>query len=244
MARPSVACKGRQVRRTMTTRGSILWSMGESETGLSVGAGRLELLDWRRSIGELYAAVRISSQSDPSAAWREFRKKRDEMFKAHAQSPLGEERRGSFAALSYFPYNASWRLRARVVPIEKPGAPATVELHEGKLTYRPFAMALLQPPVPEADPAALTLFWLDGYGGGLFLPFKDRTAGAGTFGGGRYLFDTIKGADLGAGSDWICLDFNFAYNPSCAYDPQWVCPLAPRENALPFRVEAGERSFS
>jgi uncharacterized protein len=220
--------------------------MSAPKQGTATSPEYLDLLDWRRSIGELYAAVRISSQTDPSAAWREFRRKRDEMLKMHIQSPLEKGRRQSFTALSYFPYNPSWRLRARVVPMEGSGeaAGATVELREGKLTYRPFAMALLQPTVPEADPSALTLYWLDGYGGGLFLPFKDRTAGAGTYGGGRYLFDTIKGADLGAGRDWILLDFNFAYNPSCAYDAQWVCPLAPRENALTFRVEAGERDFS
>ncbi|MDX1605233.1 MAG: DUF1684 domain-containing protein [Candidatus Competibacterales bacterium] len=75
----------------------------------------------------------------------------------------------------------------------------------------------------------------------LFLPFLDATSGQGSYGGGRYLYDSIKGADLGAGADTLVLDFNYAYNPSCAYDPRWVCPLAPPENRLPFAVEAGER---
>jgi uncharacterized protein (DUF1684 family) len=89
----------------------------------------------------------------------------------------------------------------------------------------------------------LTLFWIQGYGGGLFLPFKDSTNGSETYGGGRYLYDTIKGADLGASPDAVLLDFNFAYNPSCAYSPQWTCPLAPAENTLRVRIEAGERAF-
>ena len=129
----------------------------------------------------------------------------------------------------------SWRLRAAVTPIEE-GSPIEVELPEGRVRLRRFATV----PVRAA---ALTLFWIEGYGGGLFLPFQDLTNGAGTYGGGRYLYDTIKGADLGADSGQVVLDFNFAYNPSCAYSPDWVCPLAPRENSLPFAVEAGERDY-
>ena len=89
--------------------------------------------------------------------------------------------------------------------------------------------------------ATLAVYWLEGYGGGLWLPFADTTSGAGTYGGGRYLYDTIKGADLGVSERAIVLDFNYAYNPSCAYDERWSCPLAPPENRLPFAIEAGER---
>ena len=85
------------------------------------------------------------------------------------------------------------------------------------------------------------MYWLEGYGGGLWLPFSDATSGAETYGGGRYLYDTIKGADLGISGADIVLDFNFAYNPSCAYDERWSCPLSPPENRLPFAVKAGER---
>ena len=80
-----------------------------------------------------------------------------------------------------------------------------------------------------------------GYGGGLWLPFADATTGVLTYGGGRYLYDTIKGADLGVDETSIVLDFNYAYHPSCAYDERWSCPLAPPENRLGFAVEAGER---
>ena len=87
----------------------------------------------------------------------------------------------------------------------------------------------------------LELFWLEAYGGGLFLPFRDATGGSETYGGGRYLLDTIKGADLGAEEGRLVLDFNFAYNPSCAYDPKWACPLSPPANRLPVAVRAGEK---
>ncbi len=98
----------------------------------------------------------------------------------------------------------------------------------------------------QGQRAELTLFWIDVYGGGLFLPFRDATAPHETYGGGRYLFDTVKGSDFlwapgDANRGRIVLDFNYAYNPSCAYDHRWACPLAPRENWLPFPIEAGER---
>ena len=87
----------------------------------------------------------------------------------------------------------------------------------------------------------LDLFWLEGYGGGLYLPFADATSGTETYGAGRYLLDTVKGADLGMEGDRLVLDFNLAYNPSCAYDPRWLCPLAPPANRLAVAVRAGER---
>jgi len=87
----------------------------------------------------------------------------------------------------------------------------------------------------------LELYWTEGYAGGVFLPFTDVGAGRSTYGGGRYLLDTSKGADLGMKEGNLVLDFNFAYQPSCSYDPRWVCPLAPPVNRLPFPVEAGER---
>ena len=85
---------------------------------------------------------------------------------------------------------------------------------------------------------ALEVFWLDAYGGGIYLSFRDATSGDSTYGGGRYLLDTVKGADLGADGDRLILDFNFAYQPSCSYDPQWSCPLPPPANRLAFPVAA------
>ena len=82
-----------------------------------------------------------------------------------------------------------------------------------------------------------------GYAGGLFLPFLDATSGDETYGAGRYLLDTAKGADLGGdpAGGTLVVDLNFAYHPSCAFDPRWACPLAPPGNRLALRVEAGER---
>jgi hypothetical protein len=198
----------------------------------------LELAEWRRLTAEMYAAVRISSSGSPETAWRDLLTKRSEMFRTHTQSPLTEERKRTFDTLRYFPYNPAWRFRAQAVPIEdeKATKALAIDLPEGKAGLLPFAYV-------HFASVKLTLYWIEGYGGGVFLPFKDRTNGVETYGGGRYLYDTIKGADLGASPVGMLLDFNFAYNPSCAYSPQWTCPLAPAENTLPLRIEAGELKF-
>ena len=87
------------------------------------------------------------------------------------------------------------------------------------------------------------MYWLRGYSGGLFIPFRDATNGTATYGAGRYLVDAAKSADLGADptTGELIIDANFAYQPSCAFDPRWACPLAPPENRLDTAVEAGER---
>jgi uncharacterized protein (DUF1684 family) len=86
------------------------------------------------------------------------------------------------------------------------------------------------------------MFWLLDYSGGFFLSFRDATCGDETYGAGRYLLDTAKGADLGTDENGrVVLDFNFAYQPSCSYDPRWSCPLPPRENWLTMPIRAGER---
>ena len=193
----------------------------------------LELARWRARTAELYAAVRGSSDAEAAAACAEFRRRRDEMFRSHPQSPLDEEQKRTFRGLSYFPYRRELRIRVPVLPSAGEERPPRFELPEGTMRVRRFARVVFPSGIPGLDGATLTLYWVEGYGGGLFLPFKDATNGAKTYGGGRYLYDTIKGADLGGGNGELILDFNYAYNPSCAYNPRWICPLSPRENTLP-----------
>jgi uncharacterized protein len=197
----------------------------------------LTLLDWKRRIFALYDEVRGSA---PEAGWHRWRAVRDELCRSHPQSPLPPASRTDFTGLDYFPYDAAWRVRADVVPVD----PAAVSIGaSGGETIRFDRFAQAQFTV-AGGAHTLDLYWLQGYGGGLFLPFADATSGAETYGAGRYLLDTVKGADLGSTDDGVVLDFNFAYNPSCAYDPQWVCPLAPSANRLAVAVHAGERGPS
>jgi uncharacterized protein (DUF1684 family) len=199
---------------------------------LDAGAA-LELLDWKRRIHGVYAEVRSSA---PRAGWRRWREVRDELFRAHPQSPVPEDLRASYPGVPYFPYDPSYRTLARVepTPAEKTqvGSSGDEPIAFERIARAHFDLA--------GEERVLELYWLVAYGGGLFVPFRDETSGDETYGGGRYLLDTVKGSDLGTEAGRLVLDFNFAYNPSCSYDPRWVCPLSPPANRLRVAIEAGE----
>ena len=95
--------------------------------------------------------------------------------------------------------------------------------------------------LPRPVDASVDVWWLEQYGGGLFLPLRDGTAGTDSYGGGRYLLDTAKGADLGASDRGLVIDLNFLYHPSCRYSEEWQCPLAPAGNRVEFALRVGER---
>ena len=196
----------------------------------------LALADWRRRMADLYAEIR---SCEAIAGWTRWRAVRDSLFRQHPQSPLDEERRRNFHGLAYYDYDPSLRLLTGLVPVPT-AAPFTVEAgKDGPMTLLAYARTT---GLTAALGGELTLYWISGYGGGTFLPFRDGTCGNGTYAGGRYLLDTIKSADLGVAADGrLVLDFNFAYCPSCAYSPLWTCPLAPYENRLSRPVRAGER---
>lgn len=197
-----------------------------------------DLLDYRRRVSGLYAAVRDTVQPS-EARWAAWRAGRDALFQEHPQSALEEERKQAFTGLDYFPYDPAWRL---VLPLDTDVEPEVFEVplqHDGLFKMQRFARVRFE---VGGSALSLSLFWVLGYGGGVFLPFRDETNKTGhTYGGGRYLLDTIKHADLGVENGNVVLDFNFAYNPSCAYSPRWHCPLAPQENWLSVAVTAGEK---
>ena len=194
------------------------------------------LWDWRRRVAALYAAVR---QEEPVAAWRGWRQGRDRMFAQHDQSPLDPDARARLAGLSYFPYDPAFRFAVELQHLSGLGTETQMAGNDGAVVLTPFARTR---GLDGALASELTLYWIGGYGGGVFLPFRDATSGDETFGGGRYLLDTIKSADLGTDREGrVILDFNFAYNPSCAYSERWICPLAPPANRLERAIYAGER---
>jgi uncharacterized protein (DUF1684 family) len=195
----------------------------------------LELLDWKRRIFGVYREVRGST--DPKAAWDRWRESRDRLLASHSQSPIPPPARRSFGGLAYFDYDPT----ARVLADLSDAVPEhlVIEGSAGEsFGMTRFAVAAFE---LSGAPMRLSLYWLDGYAGGLFLSFRDATSGKETYGACRYLLDTVKGADLGTEGERLVLDFNFSYNPSCAYDPRWACPLAPPENRLTTSVRAGER---
>ena len=211
-----------------------------STDSATAGTDLFDLVDWRRRVGDLYRL------RGPDALQR-FRDGRDALFRQHPQSPIAAADRSRFPGLSYFDVDTSYRVTARLRPPapDDPGLEIDTGGEDGVILYRragTLAFSL------RGTACELTVFSLVGYGGGLFAPFRDLTAGSETYGGGRYLFDTVKNTDglcleYTPGADDVVIDFNYAYNASCAYDFRWACPLAPRENWLQLEVRAGERRF-
>jgi uncharacterized protein (DUF1684 family) len=195
----------------------------------------LAMLDWKRTIFEMYAEVRAAA---PEEAWRRWRETRDRLFRTHPQSPLPESSRAEFGGCRYFDYDPAARVLATVSPLEPEPREIGGSTGESFAAVR-FALASFD---LYGSACSLELYWLEGYAGGLLVPIADATSGETTYGGGRYLLDTVKGSDLGASDGRLVFDFNFAYNPSCAYDPRWSCPLAPPANRLTIAVMAGEES--
>lgn len=192
----------------------------------------LSLLDWRRRTAALYAAAR--SATDPEAGWRTWRDGRDELFAGHPDSPLDVAARAAFDGLPVAPYDPALRFE----PVLEPAAAARLEIGtaaDGTVPLERIGVVAL-PGLGRLD-----VWWVALYGGGVFLPLRDGSAGATTYGGGRYLLDTVKGADLGSAGERLVVDLNLAYHPSCAYDPRWSCPLAPEGNRVDAPVAAGEQ---
>jgi uncharacterized protein len=196
----------------------------------------LELAQWRRRVSDLYAAVRAGQ--DPERAHALWRAGRDELFRSHPQSPLAPGDPLRATGLPYWPYDPALRFGLPLLP---PPSPAPVlALSAGADGTAPLRLAgRIELPPPLS--AVLDVWWLAQYAGGLFLPLRDGTAGTASYGGGRYLLDTAKGADLGGTADALVIDLNFLYHPSCRYSPAWQCPLAPPGNTITAPVRAGER---
>ena len=194
----------------------------------------LEVADWRRRVFALYAEVRTAT--DLPAAHDSWRRGRDELFASHPSSPLLPEDRAEFTGLPVKPYDPDWRFEVAL----QSATEQRMDVETGTDGIVPFERIGL---VDVPGVGSLDVWRLASYGGGIFVPIKDALAGkrGGTYGGGRYLLDTVKGADLGSTPDSLVLDFNFSYNPSCAYDPAWACPLAPPGNTTLVEIPAGER---
>jgi hypothetical protein len=195
----------------------------------------LSLLDWRRTVSELYAEIRATPNKH--AAWQRWREARAHLFRAHPQSPIPASHRDDYSGPYLYDYNPALSVTAAVSAVER----RRFELQTSSAGAMAFSRFGIVHFALAGIELSLELFWLEGYGGGLFLPFADATSGEETYGAGRYLFDSVKGADLGQRDGQLVIDFNFAYPPSCAYDPRWTCPLAPPANRLSVPVRAGER---
>ena len=197
-------------------------------------SGELELTDYRRTVSELYAAVR--AEDDPQAA--------TSCGGAAGTSCSGRIRR------------ARCRRAIRCARRACRTGPTTPGCVSSCLCSRPNEELSLSVPtsdgvipmdrigclrLPAPLDAVIDVWWLRQYAGGLLLPLRDGTAGQSSYGGGRYALDTAKGADLGGRDGSLVVDLNFLYHPSCRYNDAWQCPLAPPGNTIAAPVSAGER---
>jgi hypothetical protein len=162
----------------------------------------------------------------------EFRMEKDEFFARHPQSPLTPEQRRDFKGLAYFPENGALRLEVQVEPFADQ-QPMTMQTSTGGVQeYVRFGRFKFQ---VEGQDAELTVYKAD-YG--FFLPFVDSLAGKETYPAGRYLEpEPLPG-------NRFLVDFNIAYNPYCAYNEMWSCPITPAENRLKAPIRAGEKMFN
>ena len=214
------------------------WSLGDGSA-----TDRAWLADWRRKVGALYAEVRAMAAADPAIALAHWRAVREMLYREHPQSPVAPDARATFEA-HHFEHDPNLRFELVIEPAPPPAPGAfALELPNSGADTLSFArVGRIAVPFVEG-PRSLSVFWMAGYAGGLFIPFRDATNGTETYGAGRYLVDAAKSADLGGNptAGTLIVDFNFAYQPSCAFDPRWACPLAPPENRLDIAVRAGER---
>jgi len=161
----------------------------------------------------------------------QFRAEKDEFFKSHRQSPLKPEQKRSFTGLNYFPENDELRLEVVVEPL-KDDQPVQIQTTSGGVQIY-FRHGRFKFSV-DGQETELTIYRSEH---GFFLPFVDSLAGEETYPAGRYLEpEELPG-------NRFLVDFNIAYNPLCAYNEMWSCPITPVENRVKVPIRAGEKIF-
>ena len=160
-----------------------------------------------------------------------FRAEKDEFFGSHPQSPLTREQKKNFQGLKYFPENDDLRLEVQVIELSVKEEFDMQTSTGGVQHYQRFGKFSF---LVERQTVELTIYRGEH---GFFLPFVDSLAGSETYPAGRYLEpDPLPGGRF-------FIDFNLAYNPYCAYNEMWSCPITPAENRLKAPIRAGERLF-
>jgi uncharacterized protein (DUF1684 family) len=163
---------------------------------------------------------------------KRFRAEKDRIFARDPHSPLTPEQRKTFGGLAYFEANPRLVIHATVDRDVEAGDVVMGTTAGDEQVYQRYGRVRFN---VDGQPAELMLYASED-SDELFLPFRDATSGHETYGAGRYL-------ELHAHGDEVTVDFNYAYNPNCAYDPAWSCPLPPSENWLKVPIRAGEKVF-
>jgi len=161
----------------------------------------------------------------------QYREERNRFMQFNQDSPLPEEGKADFDGLNYFPADSSFRIVANLNSIDDPKTISLNMTNGAPEKYKEIGYAKFT----HANKVANLLVMKSVESGDLFLPFWDATNGVSTYGGGRYLDPEMLS------NNKILLDFNFAYNPFCAFAESYACPIPPLQNKIPFAVEAGEK---
>lgn len=163
----------------------------------------------------------------------EFRAAKDEFFALDPRSPLTDEQRAAFEGLDYFPEEPALRIEA---PLDTDVEHDEIRMQTTTGDEQVYRRAGVVRFDADGEQAEITLYASE-HQHGFFVPFRDATSGKETYGAGRYLEAEV--VDDGR----VLLDFNLAYNPYCAYNERWSCPLPPIENWLNVAIRGGERNF-
>jgi uncharacterized protein (DUF1684 family) len=198
----------------------------------------LDLADWRRRVDSIYETLRNDARAEPMRLVG-FRAAKDRLFAEHPQSPVPADERPAFRGLPYWRHDPALRFTTSLIP--DPDAPPLDLPRSGEGPSFPYSRIGWVEFSVDGTACRLAVYWLNEYSGGIFIPFRDATSGGESYGAGRYLWDSAKGADLGSAGNDLVIDFNYGYHPSCVYDPRWSCPLSPPENRLAVPIRAGER---
>lgn len=167
----------------------------------------------------------------------QFRQQIDQFFATSGDSPLEPAQQREFTGLNYFPETDAFIFEVTLEPVED-AAPYIAPTSTGDEVR----FARVGQFTFSVGDESVTLVVLGSGDGDIFIPFRDATSGKETYGAGRYLDDHRYGVTH-LDDNRYRLDFNFSYNPTCAYSPYYSCPLPPRENWLAVAIEAGEKDF-
>jgi len=184
----------------------------------------------------------MSIEQDYMKALAQFRRQKDDYFRTAPESPIPESERTAFKGLRYYPPLFALRVAAQV---ERLPASAPIQMATSDGAFREFVKAAALRFLIDGQAYTLT-----GYSSAddasdpdaaLFIPFRDALSGKETYGAGRYL--DVHAEQSADGQPIAILDFNLAYNPYCAYNDNFSCPITPPENTLPVAIYAGERNY-
>lgn len=188
----------------------------------------------------LITILSCAQEKQPLLGETEWQKELNADFKDATKSPLKEKDRQHFTGLEFFPFDSTFVVTATLTrtPDAKPfKMKTTTDRLPNYVKYGVIAFQIKGKSHKLNIYQNMDLLNKEGYEDYLFLPFLDNTNGDTSYGGGRYVEGSIPD-----GND-IEIDFNKAYNPYCAYNEKYSCPIVPRVNYLPIAIEAGVKAF-